>query len=95
MAVQPLTDDELGFKEPAPLWYYILREAEIREDGERLGGVGGRIVAEVLLGLLKGDPLSYLHIEPNWEPELPAAKNGDFTMADLIRFATPDQATRQ
>lgn len=94
-----LTGDDLGlegelaekFGDETPLWYYVLKEAEVQQDGERLGEVGGRIVAEVLLGLLDGDPLSFLRVEPNWTPEL-AAQPGEFTMADLIRFADPDAA---
>lgn len=48
--------------------------------------VGGRIVAEVLVGLLEGDPQSYLSRKPSWQPILPSAKKGDFTMADLVKF---------
>ena len=33
-----------------------LKEAELREDGLRLGPVGGRIVAEVFIGLFQLDP---------------------------------------
>ena len=55
--------------------------------GLRLGPTGGRLVAEVLLGLLKGDPSSFLRQAPTWNPELPAAKPGDFTLVDLLRFA--------
>ena len=55
--------------------------------GLRLGPTGGRIVAEVLVGLLKGDPTSFLRLPPAWKPELPAAQPGRFTMADLLRFA--------
>jgi hypothetical protein len=81
-----LTD--LGFpRGRAPLWYYILKEAEVLRNGEHLGPVGGRIVAEVLLGLLLGDSKSYLADEPNWVPFLPSSDN-DFKMVDLIRFAT-------
>jgi hypothetical protein len=77
----------------APLWYYILHEAETLAGAHRLGPVGGRIVAEVLIGLLWGDPLSYLQVSPSWRPDaeplpLPAAKQGDFTMTDLVQFAT-------
>jgi hypothetical protein len=68
-----------------PLWYYILREAKALHGGDHLGPVGGRIVAEVLLGLLEADPSSYLRQWPAWRPELPP-HNGDFTMADLVRF---------
>ncbi len=94
MGVDPLTAGEIGFNEPAPLWFYVLKEAEVREGGVRLGPVGGRIVAETFLGLLRADPLSYFHVEPTWRPTLPAAEPGDFTMADLLRFAVPDQCKR-
>ena len=65
-----LSDQELGlegdlsrkFGDETPLWYYVLKEAELQQNGERLGEVGGRIVAEVLLGLLDGDPLSFLSV---------------------------------
>jgi hypothetical protein len=72
--------------EATPLWYYILCEALATSEGERLGPVGGRIVGEVLTGLLEGDPQSYVRQSPRWRPELPAATAGAFTMADLIRF---------
>jgi len=72
-----------------PLWYYVLKEAEVQHDGQQLGEVGGRIVAEVLIGLLSGDPQSYLRVQPNWTPTgVPAAQAGDFTLADLLKFAT-------
>ena len=96
----PLTADELGledfnFPNGTPLWYYILGEAERRGDGgSRLGPIGATIVAEVLLGLIDGDPLSYLSVQPLWTPELPAAQDGTFTMADLVRFASPQDAER-
>jgi hypothetical protein len=92
MGVEPLTQDEvglnkLGYHGETPLFYYILREAEVRNDGQHLGDVGGRIVAEVLLGLLDGDPTSYRNVETGWTPVLPGAREGDFTMADLLNFA--------
>ena len=74
-----------------PLWYYILREASVIENGERLGPVGGRIVAEVFLGLIQGDRASFLSQDPDWQPFLPTidtSKTGDdFTMVDLLRYA--------
>ena len=80
--------DKLGAN--TPLWYYVLKEAEVQQNSERLGQVGGRIVAEVLLGLLDADPLSFLSVQPNWKPEL--AEDGEFFMVDLIRFADPAAA---
>jgi hypothetical protein len=75
-----------------PLWYYILCEAESRlgRGGHHLGPVGGRIVAEVLGGLLEADPSSYVHCHPPWTPELPRAAGHDFTMPDLVRFTLAD-----
>ena len=77
---------EHGFHEETPLWYYILKEAELQGGGERLGAVGSRIVGEVFFGLVKGDPNSFLSRQPDWTPNLPAADPDNFTMADLLRF---------
>jgi hypothetical protein len=95
----PLTPDEIGtgpdgavarkhgFHLHTPLWYYILKEAEQRGGGERLGPVGATIVSEVFVGLVHGDPLSYLWVKgKHWTPDLPSEVAGDFTMADLLRF---------
>lgn len=96
MGVAPLTAEEVGlgargWRGETPLWYYLLKEAEVRGDGARLGEVGGRIVAEVLVGLLDGDPSSYRNAEASteaaWRPTLPSAQAGSFTIADLLRFA--------
>ncbi|HEX2312089.1 MAG TPA: peroxidase family protein [Thermomonospora sp.] len=88
MGAEPLTPEELGLpdRRPVPLWYYVLREAEVRAGGHHLGPVGGRIVAEVFLGLMAADPAAYLSVDPTWTPFLPAVARGDFTMADLIAF---------
>ena len=92
MGVQPLSVEECGLCAggwigETPLWYYVLKEAEVRAGGEHLGEVGGRIVAEVLLGLIDGDPQSYRRGAPDWRPTLPAHEPGTFTMADLLGFA--------
>jgi hypothetical protein len=47
-----------------PLWYYILKEAEVMAKGLCLGPVGGRIVGEVIIGLLQLDRHSFLSAEP-------------------------------
>jgi len=72
----------------APLWFYILKEAEIVGRGREMGPVGGRIVAEVLVGLLQKDLNSYLYLQPNWKPAPPITPvRGRFTMADLLKYA--------
>lgn len=72
-----------------PLWFYILREAQIDKEGfgrgRHLGPVGGRIVAEVLIGLMQGDSLSYLRQDPEWVPTL--SPDGTFKITDLLKFA--------
>jgi hypothetical protein len=80
-------DKKLGLTGETPLWFYLLRESEVLSDGRRLGPTAARIVAEVLVGLLKGDPSSFLRQAPAWQPELPAATKGTFTLPDLLRFA--------
>jgi hypothetical protein len=95
MRVTALSNSSLGLgNDPgwggeAPLWYYILKEAELPPyNGERLGPVGGRIVAEVLVGLLQRDPNSYLYLDPAWKPGPPLAPTtGQFTFVDLLRSA--------
>lgn len=92
IGIEPLSAEEVGLEAvgwsgETPLWYYVLREADVRSGGVRLGPVGGRIVAEVLLGLLDGDPTSYRAADPGWAPTLPSAHAGTFTIADLLRFS--------
>jgi hypothetical protein len=75
---------DLGWSGEAPLWYYLLREAAVREDGERLGPVGSLVVGEVLLGVIDGDPSSQRSVDPGWRPSLPGRQPGRFTLTDLL-----------
>ena len=43
------------FPEGTPLWFYILREAEMTTGGAELGPVGGGIVAEVIVDTLRSE----------------------------------------
>lgn len=98
MRFKPLTPSEIAqgsdgavaakhnFHIESPLWYYILKEAQIQSRGKHLGQVGSRIVAEVFVGLLEADSGSFLARNPNWQPTLPAQNPGTFTMADLLKF---------
>jgi hypothetical protein len=78
-----------GWGGEAPLWFYILKEAELPPyNGERLGPVGGRIMAETLVGLLQRDPNSYLYLNAAWKPAPPIAPTtGKFEFVDLLRYA--------
>jgi hypothetical protein len=66
-----------------PLWYYILREAELN-DG-RLGAVGGRIVAETFHRAMEGSDVSVLR-DPSFLPHL-GTRPGTFEMTDLLQVA--------
>ena len=93
MGVPVLTPAQLDMLQPfdmeksTPLWFYILKEAEVMENGLRLGPVGSRIVGEVFIGLLKADKTSYLAVQPNWTPVLPSTTPGEFHITDLLTFA--------
>jgi hypothetical protein len=67
-----------------PLWFYILKEAEILHGGDRLGPVGGRIVGEVLVGIIDSDPESFRSVDRGWSPTLPGRRDGAFGLADIL-----------
>ena len=84
------------FKGKCPLWTYILAEGfqnqepvrlPVTEDTTittpRLGPVGGRIVAEVFLGLMFGDSNSFLNLDPDWQP----AAGPDYALKDFVGYA--------
>jgi len=103
--VEPLSTDELMQDSPAqlapftdrtPAWFYILKEAEVRANGDSLGELGSRIVTETIVGLLKVDPDSYLNqklgrrANQPWDPSF-GVKLGDSreinTISDFLEFA--------
>jgi hypothetical protein len=74
MGTAPLTAEQVGvastsWQGETPLWYYILREADVCASGHRLGPVAGRIVSEVLVGLIDADATSYRRNEREWRPK--------------------------
>ncbi|OAE98016.1 heme peroxidase [Bradyrhizobium centrolobii] len=85
------------FKGNCPLWAYILAEARqfqaavtIPATGApgpintpQLGPVGGRIVAEVFLGMMFGDNSSVLSLDPHWAP----VTGMSFALKDLVAYA--------
>jgi len=89
-----LAQFNLGLDASTPLWYYSLKEAQLTQDGRRLGPMAGRVVGEVFIGLLQLDPASYLSVQPGWTPTLPRQNSADFRMTDLLRFARVDPASR-
>lgn len=86
--IRPLNREELtaghtgeavrdGLAERTPIWFYALKEAEIRGQGERLGPLGSALLAETLVGLVVNDADSYLNAAgPGWSPAGAAALTG-------------------
>ncbi len=91
LKIRPLHPEDLAdvkdlrLDRSTPPWFYFLREAERRTEGRTLGPLGGRIVAEVILGVMAADPLSYLRADPEWKPTL--GRDGAFYIGDLLKFA--------
>jgi hypothetical protein len=80
-----------GFAAGTPLWFYVLREAELA-GGTRLGATGARLIADVFTGAIAADPAGLLHDNSatgrRWQPVPPIAPApGQFTLADLLVFA--------
>ncbi len=81
-----------GFLVNTPLWFYILKEAETRADGNSLGELGSRIVVETQIGIMRNDSSSYLNA-PNgpWDPskgvQLPNGGGPIVTIRDFFQFA--------
>jgi len=79
--------ERYGFHKETPLWYYILKEAELRNNGKKLGWLGSTIVAKVISEALWTDPDCFLSAAPNWVPTLPGPRNPKlFGMGHLLRF---------
>lgn len=74
--------------ESTPLWFYVLREAEL--NGGRMTGVGGRIVAEVFHRAMQSSGNSILW-DPTWRPTL-GPNHKTFRMVDLLLFAFEGKA---
>ena len=66
-----------------PLWFYILREAELNNG--RLKGVGARIVAETFHRAMEGSRFSIVR-DPAFKPTLGPRDSGTFEMTDLLFF---------
>jgi len=74
LGISPLTKDQVGIASTGwngetPLWFYILREADVCTGGNQLGPVGGLIVAEVLVGLIDADTTSFRRSQQEWRPQ--------------------------
>ena len=77
-----------GWRDETPLWFYILREAEVANG--KLQGVGARIVAETFQRAMEGSQFSIVRdaaFRPSFGPN-----NTTFRMIDLLLFAANNNA---
>lgn len=72
-----------AFASDTPLWFYILREAELSGTG-RLGVVGSRIVAETFHRSIETSRSSII-ADSSWRPSF--GENGEFRMQHLTKHA--------
>lgn len=95
-ATKSIVDVDKVFASNCPLWTYILAEAmqfkesvtipvqdKVSINTPRLGPVGGRIIAEVFLGLMFGDHHSLLSLAPHWKPK----QGSNFALKDFVKYA--------
>ncbi|WP_423465180.1 peroxidase family protein [Promicromonospora sp. MS192] len=103
LRVRPLTPEQLRRNaspevvaalddlDGTPLWYYVLKEAEVQGNGSFLGEVGSRILVETFLYLLRLDPDSFMRRPGgDWNPAYGVRfEDGRLvtTITDLLAFA--------
>ncbi|MEZ4714691.1 MAG: heme peroxidase family protein [Caldilineaceae bacterium] len=80
-----------GFDMHTPLWFYILAEAELLEGGMHLGPVGGTIVAEVIIEMIRRSANSIFEFDGDWNPSqlsgaLEQQVDSTFNLSDLLRL---------
>ena len=76
----------LSLIDKTPLLLYILKESEIYTDGHQLTGIGGKIFAETIIGMLFYDKNSYLNAKVKWAPSLKSDIKNNFTLSDMIKY---------
>ncbi len=82
---------EADLLQETPLWYYILKESELVENGNRVGPVGSHLVAETIYAALRSDPSSYLNqpnpsnFPPIWK--FPGGNTRIYGLSELFRLA--------
>jgi hypothetical protein len=82
-------EQRTAFLENTPLWFYVLREAEL--NGGKLTGVGARIVAETIHRAMEGSRNSIVR-DPAFKPRF-GPNNSTFDMRDLLFFAFEGKKT--
>jgi len=102
LEARPITEVAPALAHNTPLWAYVLAEAAAQWKAEvdrqgldgqaanfvgmHLGEVGGRIVAETLIGLMLADSHSFLRQDPRWVPWA-GGRDPQFDMTKLLKVA--------
>jgi len=79
---------DIGLEQNTPLFYYLLKEAEISGFGLTLGPIGSYIVGEAIQRALEADPEGYMSVVgPDWKLPLWRFPNGlDEQVGSVIRI---------
>ena len=79
---------DIGLEQNTPLFYYLLKEAEISGFGLTLGPIGSYIVGEAIQRALEADPEGYMSVVgPDWKLPLWRFPNGlDEQVSSVIRI---------
>lgn len=84
----PLYGGKKDFR--TPLWYYLLKEAEIQgQPRGTLGMLGSRLVGEVILGAIDWGEHSVLR-QKDWTSSIPLQTKGKVTLLDLAAYVQGD-----
>ena len=81
---------EAGLIRQTPLWYYVLKESEVRHNGNRVGRIGSRIIAETIWAALKSDPGSFVNATAGKSPPMWRFPHGPtrlYGLSELFRVA--------
>ena len=97
MGIPPISEEELQRSDRTgvlrttgissrniPLLLYIMKESEIRQEGQRLGHVGSRLLTELIRGFIWAAETNCL--DPSWRPSLPRARSETYTLADIVAW---------
>lgn len=79
---------EADLLEKTPFWYYLLRESEVRENGNCLGATGSHVIGETIYSALQSDPNPHSYFRmPKWRPPIwRGLSDTDIVLPDLSSF---------
>jgi hypothetical protein len=86
LATTGIGDIRESFLTSTPMWFYILHEASLQHNGDCLGDCGGRLVGEVIIGLMQLDRTSVFS-QANFQPLIPVRESGKVLIQDILDFA--------